>query len=203
MVIEVFVRDVREDTPGERQPGDAFLDDAVGTDLHEAVVASAFRHLCQHGIEADGVRRGVRGGKRLVVDSVDDRGDESRLVTEPAEQVVEQGGGRGLAVGACHAHEFQFVARFAVESGGDGTERGGAVRHDDVCHSGKGLFRQPFAYHCSGAVGRRLCHVVVPVACTALDGEEELARRRMARVESERGDVGFRSACPLQRFDAR
>lgn len=79
--------------PGERQPGDAFLNDAMGTDLHEAVVASAFRHLCQHGIEADGVRRGVRGGKRLVVDSVDDRGDESRLVTEPAEQVVEQGGG--------------------------------------------------------------------------------------------------------------
>ncbi len=172
MVIEVVVGDVGEDSSGEGRACDAFLHDAVGADLHEAVVAAPFGHFGQHGVETDGVRRGVRGGTRFVVDPVNDRGDEARLVAESAEQVVEQSGGRGFAVGTGHAHQFQLPARLAVESRGDGAQDGGAVRHHDVGHFRSGGFGKPFAYDRCRTVGRCLSDVVVSVARTPFDGEK-------------------------------
>ena len=134
VVVEVIVRDVREDPGGELQTRDALLHHAVRAHLHEAVRHPFGQHLGQQFVEADGIRRGVRAGDRALTDADLHRADQSALVAQRAEQAEEQCGRAGLAVGARDAHELQLPGGLIMEIGGQQPQGLGSIRHTDVGH---------------------------------------------------------------------
>ena len=134
VVVEMVVGDVGEDAPFEMQAADALLHDGVRRHLHEAIGAARVDHFAHQRVEPDHVGRGMRRRDAPFAHTVDDRRNQSRLVTQPAEEVVEQRGDGGLAVGAGDAHQMQFAAGMIVEGGRHVGHRRMGVGHRDVAH---------------------------------------------------------------------
>ncbi len=182
MVVEVVVREVGEDAAREVQAPDAVLHDGVRRALHEAVAAPGIDHLAEQGVEPDGVRRGVRGLGAARAHAVDDRRNEPRLVAQSPEQLVEERGRGGLAVGARNAHQLELAARVAVPRRGQVGHRGVRVLHLDVGHALVRRSGHALAHHGCGAALHRHVDVVVSVALRAADREEAVARLHAARI---------------------
>ena len=182
MVIEVVVGDVREDAPGETQAPGALLHDGVGGDLHEAVVASRVGHAAQHFVQADGVGGRVGRFEGLVVDPIDDRGDQPGPVSEGPYQIVEQCHGGRFAVRARDADQLQLAARMTVESRRHVGHGRVGIFHDHIGRAFGEISREAFAHDDGGSGSRGRRDEVVAVACRAPDGEEAVAVARIAGV---------------------
>ena len=133
----MVVGEVGEDRRAELQSGNALLLHADRADFHEAVFAAGFDHVGEQGVEGHGV--GGRVGRLAAAGAhvVGNRGEQAAFVAEVAEEVVEQGHGRGLAVGAGDAHEAELAARVAVEGVRGHRHRRSTVFHDDISHIGR------------------------------------------------------------------
>ena len=201
VVVEVVVRDVREDAAREVQAPRAFLYDGVRRTLHETVFAPLVGHLPHHGVQPHGVGCGVRRFDGAVADFVDHRRNQPGLVAQRPHQIVEQRHGRGLAVGAGDAHEFQFAARVAVESRRHVGQRPGGVGNHGVGYPVGRLFGQAFADHRRGAFRDGGGDEIVAVALRAAGCEEAVARAHGARVVNQSGDGG--GIVAVQRLDGR
>ena len=75
MVIQMVAREVREDTPIERQPGDAFLVDGVRADLHENILTTRLCHLGDERMKRQRVRRRMLGRNRFILYIIANRRD--------------------------------------------------------------------------------------------------------------------------------
>ena len=170
-----------EDAAREVQAPDAVLHDGVRRALHEAVAAPGIDHLAEQGVEPDGVRRGVRGLGAARAHAVDDRRNEPRLVAQSPEQLVEERGRGGLAVGARNAHQ-RARGSVAVPRRGQVGHRGVRVLHLDVGHALVRRSGHALAHHGCGAALHRHVDVVVSVALRAADREEAVARLHAARI---------------------
>ena len=169
------------------QAADALLHDGVRRHLHEAIGAARVDHFAHQRVEPDHVGRGMRRRDAPFAHAVDDRRNQSRLVTQPAEEVVEQRGDGGLAVGAGDAHQMQFAAGMIVEGGRHVGHRRMGVGHRDVAHPFGQRFGQLLADDRNGARRNGLRNKTVSVGRRPRHGEEAAAR------ESQ---VSERTTCP-------
>ena len=201
VVVEVVVGDVREDAACEMQPPRALLHDGMRRTLHEAVFAPFVGHLAHHGVQPHGVGRGVGRLDDAFADFVDDRRDQPGLVAQCPHKVVEQCHGRGLAVGAGDAYEFQFAARVVVESGGHVGQRSRGVGDDDVGYPVGRFGRQLLADDGRGAFCDGVGDEVVPVGLRAAGGEKTVALRHGPRIVGQGGHR--RGTVAVQRRDGR
>ena len=190
VIVQMVVGYVGEYGSLELQPSDALLHDRVRRHLHEAVFASRVDHLAQHGIEPHGVGRGVRRLRFAVPHAVDHRGDQPRAIAQRAEQIAQQRGHGGLAVGARHAHQPQLARRVVVKGGGHVGHRAVAVVDDHVANALFLLGGQLLAHHGRHARPHGVGDEVVAVALRAPHGEEAVARARFARVVMQAHDLG-------------
>ena len=201
VVVEVVVGDVGEDATGEIEAPRALLHDGVRRTLHEAEFAPGVGHLAHHGVQADRVGRRVRRPDFAAVDPIDHRRDQPRAVAQRPHQVVEQRGGRRLAVRAGDAHQLQLAARMAVECRGHVGQRPGRIADAHVGHPGSRLGGHPLADHRRGAPSDGRRNEVVAVGLRSRHGEETVARPHGARIERESSHGDLRIA--VQRPDGR
>ena len=201
VVVEVVVRQIREDAAREDEPPRALLHDGVRGALHEAEFAPGVGHLAHHGVQADRVGRRVRRPDFAAVDPIDHRRDQPRAVAQRPHQVVEQRGGRRLAVRAGDAHQLQLAARMAVECRGHVGQRPGRIADAHVGHPGSRLGGHPRADHRRGAPSDGRRNEVVAVGLRSRHGEETVARPHGARIERESSHGDLRIA--VQRPDGR
>ena len=132
VVIEVVVGDVREDPARQLGPGQAVLVQCVRARFHEAMRAPGIEHVGEELLQADRIRCGVRGGNHPVHNAVLHGADQAGLSVKHAGEPVEEGGHRGLAVGAGDGDDLEALGRVVVEVGGEVAEGGPAVFHLDV-----------------------------------------------------------------------
>ena len=131
--------------------------------------ASTMRAIISFSRMASGV---VWVDSMFGVDAVNDRRDQTDLVAQAPEEVVEQGDGGGFAVGARDADQFELTARVAVECGGHVGHRGVGIRYDDVADRRGEVFGQPLADNGDRSGGDGRIDIGVPVALGAAHGEE-------------------------------
>ena len=113
MVVDMIAREVGEECSVEVESCYALLGDGVRGDLHEGMGAARIDHAAKEAVEFDGVGRGMGGGDGFGLDIVDDRGEQSGLVTECTRELIEKRGDGGLAVGAGDADEGEGFGGFA------------------------------------------------------------------------------------------
>ena len=132
VVIQVVVGDVGEDPARQLGPGQAVLIQGVRARFHEAVRAPGIEHVGEELLQADWIRCGVGRGDHAIHDAVLHGADQSGLAVEHAGEPVEEGGHRGLAVGAGDGDDLEALGRVVVEVGGEVAEGSPAVFHLDV-----------------------------------------------------------------------
>ena len=200
VVVEVVVGQVGEDGHAEFQAGDPLLFDADGTDLHEAIGAAGLHHVGEQGVEGHRIGGRIGGLAAPGPDIVGDGGEQAALVAQAAEQVVQQGHGRGLAVRSRDAHEFQFSARMAVVGVRRQRNRLPAVGD---CHDRDSLRQGGFhplhpleglVHHRDGAVFNGFSEIFAAVVPASVHGNEEAAGPDLAGVVGQRGDLHVRVA---------
>ena len=101
---------VAEGGPGKGHPADALLFQGVGRDLHDGDVHPGLRHGRQHGVHAQGIGRGQGRGLAMTGPAVTHRAQHAHLVSGGREQMLQQIGAGGLAVGAGDAQHAQRQA---------------------------------------------------------------------------------------------
>ena len=184
--------EVGEDTHGEVKAGDTVLLHADGAHFHEAVLATLFHHAGEQAVEGDGVHGGVLGLQALVSYIVGDRGQQAALVTQAAEQVVQQRDGGRLAVGAGDTHQRQLPGRMAVELICRQRHGLAAVLHHLELHRRDGRsFGDMFANDSRRAFVDGGLDIVVAVARIALDGYEQGARNHFPGIGRNQCEVSI------------
>ena len=133
MVVDMIAREVGEECSVEVETGDALLGDGVRRDLHEGMGAARVDHAAKEAVEFDGVGRGMGGGDGFGLDIVDDRGEQSGLVTEGTRELIEKRGDGGLAVGAGDADEGEGFGGFAEPFGSEETEGSVCILYENKC----------------------------------------------------------------------
>ena len=135
---------------------------------------------------------GVDGLAPAGADVVGDGRKQAAGVAQRAEQPVEQGDGRRLAVGAGDADEGELLRRMAVERGGHQGEGAAAVVHPQEGNAVGGFGGQGrlvFVGDGDGAAAEGFPDIGVAVSGEALDGDEKAARHRCARIRAEGADI--------------
>ena len=143
----MVVGNVAENGADERESLDAVLHEAVRTDFHKTVFASAFDHFGHHAIQPDTVGRRMGRFALFGIDAVGYGRNQSHLISQPAEQPVQQRRRRGFPVGSGYTHQFQITARMSVKGRRDAPQRNRRIRHPHIGHPTAQLFRQLFAYY--------------------------------------------------------
>ena len=90
-------------------------------------VTSRIGHFTQQGLQAQGVGCGVRGLDDAVHNAVLHGAEHADFAVEQTVQLMKQGHGRRLAVGARDGHHFHVAGGMVVESGGDVSPRAWAL----------------------------------------------------------------------------
>ena len=90
----------------EGHAADPLLVDGVGRDFHHGHVHARRLHLGQHGMHAQGIRRGQGRGFTVARPTVAHRAQHAHLVPGVREQAFQQIGAGGLAVGAGDAQNL-------------------------------------------------------------------------------------------------
>ena len=188
----MVVRDVGEHGAVELRPGDALLDNGMGACLHENMGATRVGHVAQQGLQTEGVGRGVRGGNHAVHDAVLHGANQPGFSVEQSVQLVEQGHGGRLAIGARHSDHLHVMRGVVVEGRG----------HMPECACGRfdlndrdvvrGLLRHPLAQHTRGPSLDGLIDVVVAVHRRSWNGHEHPEGLHLTGIDGNvlDGDVG-------------
>src|ERR671911_843448 len=101
------------------------------------------------------------------------RAEEPRSATGCLEQVADQEGGRGLAVGPGYANHVELGRRVSVEACGGGPHRGADVVHDHVRHA---ELQRALRDQRRGAAVHRVWSEIVAVRAKAGDAKKERPR---------------------------
>ena len=183
MIIQMVVGNVAENGADERESLDAVLHEAVRTDFHKTVFASAFDHFGHHAIQPDAVGRRMGRFALFGIDAVGYGRNQSHLISQPAEQPVQQRRRRGFPVGSGYTHQFQITARMSVKGRRDAPQRNRRIRHPHIGHPTAQLFRQLFAYYRRRSETDGRLDKAMSVGLRSAHGEKQRSRLRLARVK--------------------
>ena len=127
VVVEVVLRQIREDADREADPRRALLHERVRGDLHHRMAAACFDHRGKKFLQGKRIGRRALGAEDLVTDHILIRADESDLCAfRLLQKLLEKIGRGGLAVRACHADHRELFGRLTAETGGE--HRQGVMR---------------------------------------------------------------------------
>ena len=74
MVVDMIACEIREQCSVKVQACDALLCYGMAADFHERIFAPSIRHAAQQAVQFDGIRRGMGGRYRFVLDIIDHGG---------------------------------------------------------------------------------------------------------------------------------
>ena len=186
----MVVSEVAENATGKGQSSYAVLDDAVAAYLHKGILTACLHHAAQQAVQLQRIGGGMGGRHLLVVNLVDDGGEEPRMAPVGTEQAVQQCDRGGLAVGPCDAHQLQLPRRVAVKVVGHHAQRQVAVFYHHISHALLQVFGHALAHyrHCT------LFHGSVDIFM-AVDMGTHLRHKaavfsHLARVETDVANLG-------------
>ena len=200
--VEVVAAEVEEGRHVEDDAVDPAEDQRVAGDLHRAGVDAPLRHHGEEAVQVGRLGGGELGLHVLPRDPGADGADHGRGQPGGGEPLLEEAGGRGLALGAGDADDAQPGGRVAVDPGRQPPEDAPRLGHDQ----GGGARRQPVearrvGQHADGTRGERLGGEVGAVGARARAGRRTghrggcarcSARCRTRHVEvAVHGDVGL------------
>lgn len=182
VVVEVILREIREDSRVKLDARYAVLVERVRRDFHDDVVHALVAHHRQRVLQLDDIRRRIVDWQHLILDHDLDRANESDLIACLAQDGARDVARRRLAVRARDAHDAHLARRVVVEVRHDRVERRlqlldaqhrDALRHLDI-----------LARRHDGACARRdsLRDELVAVNVDARDADEERALLHLARI---------------------
>ena len=188
VVVDVIAGQVGERRDAEAEAVDAVLVERVRADLEAGAGATRVDHLAEEGGEVGGFRRRLIGRDRTAAEMVAYRAHQAPLRSVGLQQMAEERGDRGLAVGARHADELERGFGMAVEAAGDFGE--GATRIGDMGGRDGGQAADRLTRDDGGGAARdRVVEEGVAVGAQAGQREEEGARDDPAAVGDDRGDA--------------
>ena len=129
VVVEMVLREVREDGGGKRQAMSAMLIERVGGDLHGAGTAAIAAHLGEQALNLQRLRRGVRGRHLLAAEIIKNGAKQSAAHLAEVHQMMREEGGGRFAIRAGDADERHVFRRMAVQGRGGIGERNARVTH--------------------------------------------------------------------------
>ena len=130
------------------------------------------------------------GGKFLAADIVLDGGEQSAVIAELGEELVKQGGGRSLAVGAGHTHQGELRRRIVIESRGHEGEGTSGVRNADRGDTFElAVIIGILVKNCHGAVLYGFRDILVSVRQIAVHGYEQGAGSAFAGIKADVLDI--------------
>ncbi len=185
--VEVVLREVREDGPGEADAERPPERERVRRHFHHGVPHAGIDHLREPLLQHDGVGRGAVGDEPLVAGAVLDRPDESDRTACGVEDRLDHLRRRRFARRAGDADDLELVGRPPIEVRGDEGERGAGIIDFDrrirrIAHDGDGPFLD------------RLRDEARAVLLQSGDGDEEGARPDEPRVCAHRPGFGVEAA---------
>ena len=189
MIIEVVLREVREDRRVKLDARDAVLVERVRRDFHDDVVHAFVAHECERVLQLDDVRRRVVDRQHLVLDHDLDRADEADLFARMAQNRARQIARRRLAVRARDADDAHCACRVIMEEWNDRVERRLELRHDELRHACGHLGIAPRRQHSDRALLDGLRDERVAVNMHARNRDEQRARLDLARIVLDGCDV--------------
>ena len=101
----------------------------MGGDLHHCVGAARVRHLAQQALDLQRIRRGAPGREHLLLHQVLHRADETGLYSRTAQDVAQEIGGGGFAVGAGNAQDRQPGGGVFIPGAGNFAQGSSHIRH--------------------------------------------------------------------------
>ena len=187
VIVEVVAREVGEHGGAELQAQHALLVDTMGADLHHGLFAAGVAHLREHAENVEGLGGGLVRRDGAGAEVVVDRADETDALLA-AEQVLDQVGDGGLAVGSGDADDLEVAVGELVETAGDAGERGAGVGDLDEGDLGGRGRRDLLRDHGDRASVHGLVDERGSVGAQAGEREEQRARHDATAVHHEPGD---------------
>ena len=142
--------------------------------------AARVAHARKQRVQLVGFRGGALGLDHLVADQVLVGADQADLVARVLQYVLDQVGGRGLAVGARHAKHHHAVRRVTEAVGRDLGERTARIFH----HDSRDACGRLLAHDGRRALRERFVDILMSVGRVAADGDKQVARLHGARIIS-------------------
>ena len=192
MVVQVVLRQVREDCARELQSGNAALVCGVRTNFHKAVVTANLDHFGQQAMQLQRVGCCLGCLNGFCAHNVANRRQQTGLVAELCGHTVQQSHGCCLAVGAGDAHQFQFFRRPSVPVRRQLPEGCRRIFHHGESHALTAFGRNFLANHNRYAAVNGLTNKVVSVDVCAANRYKQPAFGRFARIVGD--------ACHASRF---
>ena len=118
MVVKVILRQVREHGPAEADARDAVLIQRVRRNFHEGHVHTGGAHVGQHSVHIEAIRSGHGRVLMMPRPAIGNRTEHAGLLPGGGEQMIEQIGRGGLAVGPGHADHGERERGRAVPGAG-------------------------------------------------------------------------------------
>ena len=171
--VQMVLGQVGEGSHVEVDAADAVQHQGVGGDLHDHMGAACVTHTGEQGLQLEALGGGALGGDDLVADHVLHGADEADLgAAGLLQDLLQQQGGGGLAVGAGDAHHGHCLSGMTVEVGADEGQSQTVVLHQNVGHIALRLDGGDddgcALLHCHG-------DEAVAIGCKAGDGNEHAA----------------------------
>ena len=121
--------EIGEDTHGEGNALRPVLHQGVRGDLHHRMGAARVRHLAQQTLDLQGIRRGAPGREHLLLHQVLHRADEAGFYPCAAQDVAQEVGSGGFAVGTGDAQDRQPGGGVFIPGAGNFAQGGAHIRH--------------------------------------------------------------------------
>ena len=176
----------------------ALLCDSMATHLHERVRTTCCHHLGEQSVELQGVWRGVCGSHFFLIDVVHDGGEQTDLVSQGLEELIEQRSGSGLAIGARYAHQLQLLAGLAIPVVRHLAQCFVAVLHQYVAYAIVLDILLSLQHYSHGTFRHALFYVGVTISGGAYLCNEQTTFAHPARVKLNILDLLARVACDTQ-----
>ena len=185
MEVQMILSQVGERADGEAHAAHAVENQRVRRDFHDAVRAASLGHACKQCLQLVGLGRGALGRDDLVTDHVLIGADEANLMALGFQNVLDQRGGRGLAVGAGHADHGELARGMVEAVARDVGQCGSGIGNDDRRDALAGLL----AHDCNRALLEGHADIGMAVGGEAAHGDEQVTRLDGARVIAHLADV--------------
>ena len=135
VVVEVVAREVAEDDRVEVDAGGAVLGEGVRADLERARPVPRLRHLPEHALQVEGLRRGELDRVLDPADAVDDRAEQPGRLSRGGEQAGHEVRRGRLAVRPGDADDAELARGVAVPARRHQRHRPAHRRDDDLRHA--------------------------------------------------------------------
>ena len=195
--VQVVLGEVREAGDVEHHAVDAVEGHGVRGNLHGGGIEPAFAHERQQGVHIRGFGRGQQARDRLAAGQDLNRPDQPGPLAQRPQQGIDEIGGGGLAVGACHPEEGRCpgaVGPALVDERGQPADHAARLvgqqhRDGDVMAQGQQARPGVVCQDRHGAGVDGLGHEVGPVPCGARQGHVQVSRADRPGVQGDPGDL--------------